>query len=249
MNTNQPSNACDINGLTQVVIEIACLKITTSAGLKRGQEIMELANITAPQQLVLEVAGEVDIALTKTDSIVIRGGEKFSVGDGSPQLPDNPLLRNAVAATVNGKLITELGGGHRGKATFAELVSWGGGGKQDLWVDIDHLADEPLTSTDRIVLQPGDSFLTVLRETEDPTFEVVVLLDGEDQVHSFPSHITVLEAIRRSLAPRDRDHVVDFVMVDATLSAASLDPNAALKVAGVRDGHTLSITKKNGGGG
>lgn len=249
MSSNQPSTVCDSSSPKQVVIEVSCRQVMMSAGLKRGQEIMELANITAPQQLVLEVAGDVDIALTKTDAIIIRGGEKFTVGDGSPQLPDNPQMRNAVAATVNGKLIAEFGGGRRGKATFAELVSWGGGGKQNLWVDIDELADEPLTSTDRIVLQPGDSFLTVPREAEDPTYEVVVLLDGEDEVHSFPANITVLEAIRRSLAPRDRDQVADFVMVDATLGTDSLNPGATLQVSGVRDGHTLSITKKNGGGG
>ncbi len=38
-------------------------------------------------------------------------------------------------------------------------------------------------------------------------------------------------------------------MVDAMVGTSSLDPNATLKAAGVRDGHTLSITKKNGGGG
>ncbi|MES2928599.1 MAG: hypothetical protein V4843_17380 [Pseudomonadota bacterium] len=237
------------SGSQQVEIEVANDFISVSAGLKRGHELMSLAKIAAPNQLVLEVRGDVDIALASADAIIIRGGEKFSIGDGSPQLPDNPTLRNPIAAKVNGQLIHDLGGGRRGKATFAELVSWGGGGSQDLWIDIDDLADEQLVATDRIVLQAGDNFLTVQRETEDASYEVVVLLDGEDQVHSFPANITVLEAIRRSLAPRDRDQAAEFVMVDATTGAASLDPNATLKAAGVRDGHTLSITKKNGGGG
>lgn len=232
-----------------VAINIAGETLALAPGLKRGQELMALANITPPEQLVLEVTGDVDVALTPFDAIIIRGGEKFSVADGNPQLPDNPVLRHPVSTTVNGQPIANLGGGRHGKATFAELVSWGGGGAQDLWIDIEDLADEQLLQTDRIVLQPGDSFLTVPPQPEDHSYEVVVLLDGDDQVRSFPSAITVLEATRRSLAPRDRDQATEFVMVDAIVSTTGLDPNATLKAAGVRDGHTLSITKKNGGGG
>lgn len=232
-----------------VAISIGGERLALVPGLKRGQELMTLAGISAPKQIVLEISGDVDIALAPSDAIVIRGGEAFSVGDGSPQLPDNPVLRNGVTAKVNGQPIANLGGGRHGKATFAELVSWGGGGTQDLWIDIENLADEQLVPTDRIVLQPSDSFLTVPRDLEDPTYEVTVLLDGEDKVYSFPAAITVLEAIRRSLAPRDRDQAGEFVMVDAMVGTSSLDPNATLKAAGVRDGHTLSITKKNGGGG
>ena len=38
-------------------------------------------------------------------------------------------------------------------------------------------------------------------------------------------------------------------MVDGNLGALPLDPSLTLQAAGVRDGHVLSITKKNGGGG
>ena len=43
---------------------------------------------------------------------------------------------------------------------------------------------------------------------------------------------------RRGLSPTSTD-----------VGTAPLAPELTLKAAGVRDGHTLSITKKNGGGG
>jgi hypothetical protein len=38
-------------------------------------------------------------------------------------------------------------------------------------------------------------------------------------------------------------------MADGDVGTAPLNPDLTLKAAGVRDGHVLSITKKNGGGG
>ena len=79
--------------------------------------------------------------------------------------------------------------------------------------------------------------------------KVIVILDGEDKARRFPAAMTVLLAIRRSLPPRDRPNASDFEMVDGNLGTSPLDVNLTLKAAGVRDGHVLSITKKNGGGG
>lgn len=224
-------------------------ELASTPGAKRGQELMALANITSPEQLVFEVQGDVDIAVAPTDVIIIRGGERFSVGDGSPQLPDNPVMRHPTSATLNEQPLAALGSGRHGKATVAELVNWAGGGNQDIWIDLDGLADELLLRTDRVVLQPKDHFISVPREEEDRIYEVTVLLDGESKARRFPAAMTVHQAIRRSLPPRDRPQVSDFEMVDGNQSTAALDVNATLKAAGVRDGHVLSITKKNGGGG
>ena len=235
--------------MRSIHIEIAGTKLATTPGAKRGQDLINLGNVVAPEQLVLEIDGDVDIAISPNDVIVVRGGERFSIGDGSPQLPDNPVMRKPIAATLNEQPLANFGGGRHGKASIAELVNWAGGGGQDIWIDLDGLADELLLPTDRIVVQPADHFISVPREEEDRLYEVIVILDGEDKARRFPAGMTVLQAIRRSLPPRDRPNVADFEMVDGALGTAALDVNLTLKAAGVRDGHVLSITKKNGGGG
>lgn len=230
-------------------IYIAGEKLAITPGAKRGQELINLAKLASPEQLVLEVDGDVDIAISPNDVIVVRGGERFSVGDGSPQLPDNPVMRKPVSATLNEQFLSSFTGLRHGKASVAELVAWAGGGAQDIWIDLDGLADELLLPTDRVVLQPKDHFISVPREEEDRLYEVTVLLDGEAKVRRFPAAMTVAQAIRRSLPPRDRPSATDFEMVDGDLGNTALNMTATLKAAGVRDGHVLSITKKNGGGG
>lgn len=230
-------------------IEVAGEKLEITPGAKRGQELMSLAQIAAPEQLVLEVEGDVDIAVNATDIIVIRGNERFSVGDGVPQLPDNPVLRNPIGATLNELPLGKHGHDRHGKVTTEQLVAWAGGGHQDVWLDLEGLADEMLSPGDRIVIQHKDHFITVPREEHDRTYEVTVLFDGEDKMRRFPVAMTVLQAIRRSLPPRDRVQASEFQMVDGNQGTSPLDVNLTLKAAGVRDGHVLSITKKNGGGG
>lgn len=232
-----------------VHIEIAGTQLATTPGAKRGQDLINLGNVVAPEQLVLEIDGDVDVAISPNDVIVVRGGERFSIGDGSPQLPDNPVMRKPIAATLNEQPLSTYGGGRHGKASVAELVTWAGGGDQDIWIDLDGLADELLLPTDRIVVQPIDHFISVPRDAEDRLYEVVVILDGEEKARRFPASMTVLQALRRSLPPRDRPSAAEFEMVDGNLGTSALDVNLTLKAAGVRDGHTLSITKKNGGGG
>ena len=79
-------------------------------GAKRGQELINLGNVVAPEQLVLEVDGDLDIAIGPNDVIVVRGGERFSVGDGTPQLPDNPVMRKPITATLNDQPLSNFGG-------------------------------------------------------------------------------------------------------------------------------------------
>lgn len=86
-------------------------------------------------------------------------------------------------------------------------------------------------------------------ERKDHNYEVTVIVDGVGTTKHFPSNITVKEAIRRSLPPRDQPDIDKFFMVDGNLGANALDPQATLESAGVRDGHVLSVTKTAGGGG
>lgn len=83
----------------------------------------------------------------------------------------------------------------------------------------------------------------------DRVYTVTVVVDGLPKTERLRAHMTVLEATRRSLAPRDKPKAEDFLMVDRNIGTEPLTQSLTLEQAGVRDGHTLSITKKDGGGG
>lgn len=250
------SEACIFQSYEVTHMPIKAVNITIdreqrsiTPGAVRGQAIIHLASIAANEQVLLEVTGDVDIPLAPEDIIFIRGGEKFSIGDGQPHVEENPMVRKPVAVTLNDQPLPESCRTNRAKVTGAELKSLSGGSGVDLWVDLDGLADEVIEDGDRIILQFQDRFFTVQREHEDRFYEVTVILDGEDRDHRFPAMMTVREATRRSLPPRDRPQVNEFDLADGNVGTAPLNPDLTLKQAGVRDGHTLSITKKNGGGG
>lgn len=218
-------------------------------GAHRGQAIITLANVAVNEQVLLEVLGDVDVPLSPSDVLYIRGGEMFSIGDGQPVIEDNPAVRQAAKVKFNEQPLPEHCRPHRAKITGSELKALAGVKNVDLWVDMDGIADEIVEDSDRIILQPQDRFFTVPREHEDRFYEVTVIFDGEDRSSRFPAAMTVREATRRSLPPRDRLQVGEFDMADGNVGTTPLNPDLTLSAAGVRDGHILSITKKNGGGG
>lgn len=230
----------------QITVDREVRSITP--GAVRGQTIMALANLAVGEQVLLEVAGDVDIPLASTDLIFIRGGEAFSIGGGTPPVEDNPIVRQAAAATLNGQPIPHNGQPARAKTTGAQLKVLANAGDVHLWCDLDGLADEIVEDHDRLILQPSDQFFTVPKAHEH-FYTVTVILDGEEHSARFRVATTVREAIRRSLPPHDRPNVDDFEMVDMDIGPTALLAHQTLKEAGVRDGHVLSITKKNGGGG
>ncbi|MHA6823931.1 hypothetical protein ACQUKI_20705 [Ralstonia pseudosolanacearum] len=231
----------------QIVVDREPRSITP--GAVRGQAIIALANLAEGEQVLLEVTGDVDIPISPTDLIFIRGGEAFSIGDGTPHVDDNPIMRQTPAATLNGQPIPANGHPPRAKMTGEQLKARVNAGDVDLWSDLDGLADEIIENHDRLILQSIDRLFTVQRAYEDRFYEVKVLLDGEEREARFPAMITVREAIHRCLPPHDRPHVDDFEMVDGDIGPNPLPSHLTLKEAGVRDCHILSITKKNGGGG
>ncbi|WP_439894401.1 hypothetical protein ACS7SF_22860 (plasmid) [Ralstonia sp. 25C] len=231
----------------QIVVDREPRSVTP--GAVRGQAIIALANLAEGEQVLLEVTGDVDIPISPTDLIFIRGGEAFSIGDGTPHVDDNPIMRQIPAATLNGQPIPANGHPPHAKMSGHQLKALVNAGDVDLWSDLDGLADEIIEDHDRLILQSVDSLFTVPRAHEDRFYEVKVLLDGEEREMRFPAMITVQEAIRRRLPPHDRPHVADFEMVDVDIGPTPLLSHLTLKDAGVRDCHVLSITKKNGGGG
>ena len=218
-------------------------------GARRGQDLISLANLALGEQLLLEVQADVDIPVAAADILIVRGGEVFSVGDGNPVVPDNPRMRNPVTITLNEAPFPPSARPPVAKLSIVEIKALAHAVDADLWVDLDGLADELLDDGDRIIVRPADRFFTVARELDDKFYEVTVLLDGEERESRFPAAMTVRNAIRRSLPPRDRPHVDEFIMVDSSVGPQPLEPDHTLKAAGVRDHHVLSITKKNGGGG
>lgn len=232
-----------------VQIELDRQARSITPGARRGQDIINLASCAPGEQVLLEVSGDVDIPLAPDDVLLIRGGEKFSIGDGQPAVADNPAVRTPVPVRLNDKPLPDHCRPSHAKLTALELKAIAGEGNVDLWADLEGLADELLEDSVRVILQAQDRYFTVKREHEDRFYEVTVVLDGEGRPRRFPAGMTVLEATRRSLPPRDRPQVTEFDMVDGNLGMNPLNPSLTLKAAGVRDGHVLSITKKNGGGG
>lgn len=218
-------------------------------GVVRGQDIINLANVGENQQVLLKTSDDFDVPLAAKDVLCIRGGEKFTIGTGHAVVEDIQTVRKLVEVKLNDQPLPEHHSLNRAKITGADLKALAGGGDTDIWADLDGVADAHIEDSDRIILQPEDRFYSVPRDNEDRFYEVTLILDGEDSLRRFPAAITVREATRRSLPPRDRPQATEFEMADGNVGPAPLNPDLTLKAAGVRDGHVLSITKKNGGGG
>lgn len=132
-------------------------------GLVVGQDLINLAGIAAPEQLLLEIPGDIDVPLAPADVILIRGGETFSIGDGSPQVDDNPCLRHPVPIRFNGHSLPHDKLFPHAKVMGAALKALDPNLQPGdmLVADLDGLADEAIPDDRRIVLQRKDQFITV----------------------------------------------------------------------------------------
>ncbi|MHB9835138.1 hypothetical protein Q8F57_009895 [Paraburkholderia terrae] len=230
-----------------VVVVVDRSQYSITPGAVRGRDLRAVAQVGQTDELLLEVKGDVDVPMAQDDIVFVRGGEVFSIGTPN-QIPDNPQLRKPIAFSMNDSVVPGSGNPAHAKFTGADLKKLvGASDEDDLWCDLDGLADVLLDDDDRVVVQQIDHFFTVHRE--DNRYHVTVLLDGEARERDFPTSITVRQAIRRSLPPSDRDQVDSFAMTDANQAMKELAAELTLHNAGVRDGHVLSITKKSGGGG
>lgn len=214
-----------------------------------GRALVELAAIEPDKHLLLHAGSDVLVPVEVDDLIFIRGGETFLVAAvGESAVESNPILQDA-PGLLNDQPLPAGAQPHRAKLFAHEVKSLIGAQAAELWVELDCALDQPIDDHHRIIRQHKDRFFTAPRLHDDRFYEVTVLLDGEAKRRRFPAAMTVLEAIRRSLPPRDRPDATKFDMVDVDLGTGELPDGASLKAAGVRDGHTLSITKKHGGGG
>jgi len=84
----------------------------------------------------------------------------------------------------------------------------------------------------------------------DHKFSVTVLVDGLPSERTFASSEPVRAVIVELLSPHDRANADKYRLTDSTQQPPKeLDPNLSLAQNGVQDGHVLSLTKKDGGGG
>lgn len=216
-------------------------------GAVYGHQLREVGQVADTDEVLLEVRDDVDVPVGHDDIVFIRGGEVFSVA-AQGQIGENPVLRKPVPFTLNDAPAPAPTHGPHAKYLGGQLKQLAGAGEDDdLWCDLDGLADVCVQNGQRVVVQGVDHFFTVHRD--DHHVDVTVLVDGDTQKRRFPSQLKVRQAIRRCLPRADRDNVDAFQMVDTNLGMNPLSMEQTLHEAGVRDGHVLSITKKNGGGG
>jgi hypothetical protein len=145
-----------------VSIHIDRQSIEIAPGLTLGQDLINKAALSGAQQLLLERKGDVDILITPQDGILLRGGEEFVISDGSPPVEDNPCLKHPVRFDFNGNAVPQGQLFVQAKATGAEIKRLDPNLKasDQLIADLDHLADEVIPDSLRMILQKRDKYIT-----------------------------------------------------------------------------------------
>lgn len=79
---------------------------------------------------------------------------------------------------------------------------------------------------------------------------VTVLVNGEPMEAQYPKDKNVRAVIVSLLPPADRPNADQYMLTDASQTPPKeLGSTGSLEQGGVASGHTLSLTKKDGGGG
>lgn len=145
-----------------ISIVIGRKSIQIAPGLTIGQDLINKAGLAAHEQLLLERKGDVDILMAPQDGILLRGGEEFVLGDGHPQVEDNPCLKHPIHFGFNGHPLAAGALLTRAKATGLEIKQLDPNLKpsDQLVADLDHLADEVIPDGLRMILQKHDKFIT-----------------------------------------------------------------------------------------
>jgi Prokaryotic E2 family E len=146
-----------------ISITVGKTTLFTQPGLTRGAVLHQLASVSGASQFLLDTPNELDVPIEANDFILLRGGEKFTIGDGSPRIDDNPCLRKPVQFHLNGALVPAEQLFARAKASGEELATlvanFQAGDR--IVADLPGLADEFIDPTMRLVLQKHDRFISV----------------------------------------------------------------------------------------
>lgn len=130
---------------------------TVPAGLTLGKELLALAGVNPPQQLVLEVEGELDVPILPEDRIILsHDRQRFSTGNGNPPLPDNPCLRRPFDVGINDIRVKIS----HPKMTGADLKALDPSSDKSgrLFADLPDLADEWIDDGMRVIVQRHEAF-------------------------------------------------------------------------------------------
>jgi len=143
----------------QVTISVDGTSHNIVPGLVQGNTLHALAPLCPSDQLLFEVDGDIDIPVSPTDLIVLKGGEVFSIGDGCPRISDNPTVRKDVNLVVNNQACAPVAHSHHAKLTGAEIKVRAGIQQGDeLWIDLKGLADERVNDAQRLIMREGYTF-------------------------------------------------------------------------------------------
>lgn len=145
----------------QVSISVDGTSHNIVPGLVQGSILLGLAPLAPSDQLLFEVDGDIDIPVSPTDLIVLKGGETFSIGDGCPRVSDNPTVRKGVKLIVNDRESERGQHPQHAKLTGAEIKARAGTPSgEELWLDLKGLADERVADTQHLILRDGYTFFT-----------------------------------------------------------------------------------------
>jgi hypothetical protein len=194
----------------QVTISVDGTSHHIVPGLVQGSTLLGLALLAPSDQLLFEVAGDVDIPVSLSDLIVLTGGESFSIGDGCPRVLDNPIVRKAVTLTVNEQPLGHEQHARHAKLTGAEIQTRAGVPLDaELWLDLQGLADERIGGAHRLILREGYTFFTKERDldegcngSEHEIKPVHVRVDDADHT-ILPGTYSALDLKQRFSIPQD----------------------------------------------
>lgn len=167
----------------KVIIIVDRQERTIAPGLKQGSDLFHSFGLSAHEQLLLEIDGDIDVPVAPEDFLLIIGGEMFSIGDGTARIEDNPKLRHPIRCMFNEQQLSEHQALLHPKITGAELKKLDPEAQSDsrLIADLQGLADEIIGDHQRIIVQPKDHFI-VMPSLEGHTnqHELEVKIDNRD---------------------------------------------------------------------
>lgn len=147
---------------TNVRITINGKHFGITPGLVPGSQLIDLAELSGAQQLLLDVHNDIDIPVLAEDHLLIQGGEVFTTGDGRPPIEENPCLRTPLRFYLNGDLISEDAAITHPKASGFDIKKLDANSEPSdgLFMDLLGLADEPIRDDQRILVRDTNRFIT-----------------------------------------------------------------------------------------
>jgi len=150
-----------------------------------GKSFYQKNNISPEEFLIVKnINSEVDIPIHPTDVLILKGGEEFFVTEPCSDLPENPVLFNALDFKLNGQTFTGENGFNSAKISLEELLALAGKSciAHRVVLDLENMADQVLPDNCYIIVGQDWSLLTT------PLSGDPVDLEDCDTEHNEPAH-------------------------------------------------------------